>query len=149
MGPLGNLKALLQKNGASITRPRIRVFEILAGSDAPLTTKQIYSRAQDLDKVSVYRTIDLFEKIGITKRVWNGFKSSIELSDEFSPHHHHFTCLVCNKIQSVKSDPLEAIISDMAQNYGFALHQHTMELTGTCKSCIAETGNAAAQRRQP
>lgn len=138
MGPLGNLKAILQRNGASVTRPRIRVFEILAGASTPLTTRQIHSLAQDLDKVSVYRTIELFEKIGITKRVWNGFKSSIELSEEFSSHHHHFSCTVCGKIESVKSDPIEVIITELEDKYGFKLSQHTIELSGVCKKCQSE-----------
>lgn len=139
MGPLGNLKSMLQKNGASITRPRIRVFEILAGSDTPLTTKQIHALAKDLDKVSVYRTIDLFEKIGVTKRIWNGFKSSIELSDAFSSHHHHFTCSTCNTIISIKSDPIESLIVSLEDTYSFKLQQHTIELSGTCHDCTEAT----------
>jgi Fe2+ or Zn2+ uptake regulation protein len=137
MGPLTKLKAILQSNHASITKPRIRVFEILAGSESPLTTRQIHTLAKDLDKVSVYRTIELFETIGVTRRVWNGFKSSIELSDEFSAHHHHFTCSICGTIETIKSEPIEALILELEEKYGFSLNNHTVELSGTCKNCLA------------
>ncbi len=135
MGPLGNLKQILTQHKASITRPRIRVFEILASSETPLTTRQILERAPDLDKVSVYRTIDLFEKIGISKRVWNGFKSSIELSDAFSPHHHHFNCIKCGAIQSIESPRIEETLLAIEKEYGFELQQHTVELRGLCQAC--------------
>ena len=135
MGPLGNLKFILQQHKASITRPRIRVFEILAASEQPLTTRQILDKAPDLDKVSVYRTIDLYEKIGVTRRVWNGFKSSIELSDAFSPHHHHFSCLKCGAMMHLQSDELEQTLSQLEQQHHFRLQSHTIELQGLCEQC--------------
>src|ERR1044071_1920166 len=101
------LKGILAQHGYSTTKPRRAVFEALLAAHNPKTITQLVKELPDIDKVSVYRTLDVFSKIGITHQVWNGFKSKVELSEAFSPHHHHFTCINCGKVITLKNDSLE------------------------------------------
>ncbi|HEX8183025.1 MAG TPA: Fur family transcriptional regulator [Candidatus Saccharimonadales bacterium] len=129
------LTELLGKHGYSMTLPRLRIFEALVNLHEPATVQQLIYSLPALDKVTVYRTIRLFEKIGIVHRVWNGMKSSVELSERFSAHHHHFSCLQCGTSIAIKSDRLEKALHDIEAEYGFDLRQHTVELNGYCSSC--------------
>lgn len=129
------LGSLLRDNGYSLTHQRIQVFEALTKYEEPVTVVQLARNLSNVDKVSVYRTVDVFEKIGVIHRVWTGFKSKIELSDIFSSHHHHFICIKCGKTIGLESEKLEQDLKDFEQKYGFELIQHSVELSGHCQSC--------------
>lgn len=135
MNPLDKLSSLLKNQGYSITRPRTVVFQVLIDAHDALTVAQIIEKSSEVDMVSVYRTLQLFEKSGVAHRVWSGFKSKIELSEDFSPHHHHFTCSRCGSSVAIKSDELERSLHALETVYGFALKQHSVELNGYCNKC--------------
>jgi Fur family ferric uptake transcriptional regulator len=129
------LISLLRKQGYSITKPRLCTFEAILNANEALTTPQIITLLPDVDMVSVYRSLQLFEKLGIIHRVWNGFKSKIELSDVFSPHHHHFLCDKCGAAQSIDNEELEKSLHALESIYGFDLRRHSVELSGHCEKC--------------
>lgn len=129
------LKKLLEEHGKSNTRQRLLVFEALQDMNEPITTVQLVARLKGLDKVSVYRTVKLFGEIGITHRLWTGFQSKIELSEAFSPHHHHFTCIKCGQSISLKSETLETSLHELEKQHGFQLTHHSVELSGYCNNC--------------
>lgn len=129
------LQRLLTDKGYSVTRQRLAVFEVLLRANTPLSTVRLADQLSEVDKASVYRTVELFEEIGIAQRVWTGFKSKVELSDAFSPHHHHFTCVNCGKVIGVVSDRFEAELKELENKHGFKLTRHSIELSGYCSDC--------------
>lgn len=129
------LEKLLKEKGYSVTKPRLRIFNFLHETSEPLAVTELAKSLDDVDKVSVYRTVDLFEAAGIVHRVWTGFKSRVELSEEFSPHHHHFTCVNCGKIISLQSEELEKGLKRLEDKNGFNLTHHSIELSGHCEDC--------------
>ncbi len=135
MEPVDKLKLLLKNQGYSVTRPRLVVFQALIEAHESITIPQIIEKSVGIDMVSVYRTLQLYEKTGIVHRIWNGFKSKIELSEDFSPHHHHFTCTKCGSSIVVKSDNLERSLHSLEGVYGFSLQRHSVELSGYCAKC--------------
>ena len=59
------LRETLKSNGSSLTAPREAVFLTLLDQE-PQTLSDIAKRLTGkVDRASVYRTIDLFEKLGI------------------------------------------------------------------------------------
>lgn len=135
MEPVDKLKSLLKNQGYSVTRPRTIVFGVLNEAHEALTVAQIIEKSAGIDMVSVYRTLQLFEKTGVVHRIWNGFKSKIELSEDFLPHHHHFTCRRCGSSMAIESDDLERSLHALEGVYGFDLKQHSVELSGYCSKC--------------
>ena len=90
------------------------------------------------DRASLYRTIKLFETLGIVNRVPDGWKYKLELSDLFSVHHHHLSCLKCGLIIDIDDDQaLEAQISQLAGRYQFAPSRHQLEIQGYCQKCLS------------
>ena len=126
----------LKKSGNSITASRNLVFGLLEGSE-PLTMRELTLKAaSDIDRASLYRCIALFEQLGIVQRLYIGWKYKIELTDLYSHHHHHISCLGCGAVVAVDDHlQLEAIVHDMAQQTGFALSLHQLELQGYCQKC--------------
>lgn len=128
-------KNLLKTNNHFITKPRLRLFDILQSHPA-LSLKQLIKLVDLHDQVTVYRNIDLFEKLGIVSRIRLGWNTKIELSDLFKHHHHHFTCLRCGCVIDLPEDSvIENQIQCLVQQYGFNPTDHQLEIRGHCKNC--------------
>jgi len=130
------LRKVLEDSHSKITKPRLAVFRALLKS-GPLSPAELVKQLdQTVNRVSVYRIIDLFEHLGIVRRVAIGWKHKIELSEIFLDHHHHIVCLGCNKVVAVKENAaIERTINLLAKSAGFVAASHQLELQGYCEKC--------------
>ncbi|USN96665.1 MAG: transcriptional repressor [Candidatus Nomurabacteria bacterium] len=132
---LSRLSDILKKDGYSLTKPRRAVFQFLLGKE-PVTMSDITKVLMPtVDRASVYRTVALFQELGIIQRHNVGWKYTIELSDTFSEHHHHITCIRCGKVTSINEKALERSVEDLARQYGYRATGHQIELQGYCAAC--------------
>ena len=128
----------LKAAGYSLTEPRQLVFAALQ-YDAPLSMKDLYTRLHGrVNRTTVYRVIELFEELHIAQRVAKGWKYKLELTDQFIPHHHHFTCTNCHKTISFdEPDTFDAMLSSIAKLNSFSPSSHTLEIEGLCATCLS------------
>lgn len=132
---IGKLKQTLKQAGSSATKSRVLIFTHLQ-QEGPLSISQLSSAvATHADRATVYRTVELFEKLGIVNRIWHGFKHQVELSEIFTPHHHHALCQNCGRTVDIASPELEAVLSGLAKKHNFLAVSHSVELTGYCSRC--------------
>ena len=135
------LATVLNANGLSKTVQRQAVFDALS-SNEPLSMHELVEKlAGRVDRVSTYRTVALYEKLGILQRLTHGFKYKLELSDNFNQHHHHLTCTNCGKVIDVKADAIEGTIGLIAQENNFRLISHQIEIQGKCADCAKLSDN--------
>lgn len=132
-----SLESYLKEHSYSVTKPRQFVFDTLNNSE-PLTMNQLINKLKgQVDRVTVYRVIELFEKLHIVHRITIGWKYKLELSEGFRSHHHHITCTRCDRIESIEDPTLEAVVSSIATQRHFTLSSHHIELQGLCQQCHA------------
>ncbi|MBL8121983.1 transcriptional repressor [Candidatus Saccharibacteria bacterium] len=125
----------LKQNHISLTKPRQAVFDALQHHKS-LSMAELVSACSDVDRASVYRTTDTFEKLGIIMRIPTGWKYRLELGEAFHEHHHHATCSSCGASIALPEDPaLERRLQDLAHRRNFTLTSHQIELTGLCETC--------------
>ena len=121
-----------------LTEPRRDIFRILETRDQPLTLSEIIKTSQFAERTSVYRTLQLFTKIGVVDLIQVGFKQRYELAEPFRAHHHHLVCIKCGELVDLERTPrLEKLISKLADAHNYELTAHHIELQGICKSCKA------------
>lgn len=126
----------LKAAGYSLTKPRLAVFTALQAGKPRSMRELTLDLSSVINRASIYRTVELFEKLGIVVRVQSGWKYKIELSDTFLPHHHHLTCLNCGRIVSYdEPDELDNLINRIASEHGFLPKEHSMEISGLCPQC--------------
>lgn len=130
------LRSLLKNGGASLTKPRKIVFDLLY-NQGPQSMQVLVKRAEGkLDRATVYRTIELFERLGIVQRLNIGWKYKIELTDVFTGHHHHMYCTNCGSmIKLAGNQMLETMINTVAAKEGFSPRGHQLEIYGLCANC--------------
>lgn len=129
-------RQILAKHGYRRTKAREDTFKLLLSSE-PQSIKQILERAKNkVDRVSVYRNIELFEKLGIAHRIYVGWKYKIELSDGFMSHHHHLSCITCGKVIEIDDEShIHEFIASVAAKAGFTPRRHQFEIDGYCQNC--------------
>jgi Fur family transcriptional regulator, ferric uptake regulator len=131
-----DLKSKLKAAHQSLTKARLLVFDTIQ-LHGPLSMNELVSRTDSqIDRATVYRVVDLFEQLEIVSKLQIGWKYKLELSGQFSSHHHHLTCLNCSKIIDIEpSETIEKAIAEMANAQGFKLKAHQLEITGICQNC--------------
>lgn len=129
------LNEVLLREDLRSTKPRLQIFNTLKSLNRPMSIMDIVNVCPDIDKVSVYRTIDLFVKLRIVSTIPHGWKHLYELAAPFNPHHHHLICEKCGNLTEIHSERLESIIANLTDEYGFKTSGHHFEITGLCREC--------------
>lgn len=113
----------------------MRMFGLLQHHPA-VTIKQLLELVEKHDRTTVYRNIDLFERLGIITRLQLGWHTKLELSDIFHHHHHHMTCVKCGKVTILRENPeLEHHIAILSKRARFKPTDHQLEIRGLCQTC--------------
>jgi Fur family ferric uptake transcriptional regulator len=129
---------ILRTNSLSITNARKKVFLALLGNE-PQSMRDIErSINKSINRTSIYRVIELFDKLGLIHKVQIGWKYKIELSDVFVGHHHHISCLGCGKVIAIHEDKsIERLIHELAATHNIQRPVHQLEIQGYCEGCVA------------
>jgi Fur family ferric uptake transcriptional regulator len=131
----------LQKNGYRLTSSRRAVVDALAKAEGSLTAADLYeigrARHKGLGLVSVYRTLDKLEELGLIQRVHmpDGCHAYISALDG---HHHLLICESCGKVEVFRGDDLKAFTKNLEGESGFEIHEHWLQFFGLCQTCKAK-----------
>ena len=131
----------LQAVGQRYTSNRRRLISILLRSSKPLSINQILDMNPELAQSSAYRNLTVLEEAGsIAKIVTSADHARYELAEEILEHHHHIICSPCGEILDFHlsdkiEDALEASLQEIADQLGFTLDTHRLDLIGTCTLC--------------
>ncbi|MEM9444719.1 MAG: Fur family transcriptional regulator [Verrucomicrobiota bacterium] len=135
----GFLQCILQsieQSSLRMTRKRERLLGVLLAMDRPVSAAALRDRAglPESDLVTVYRTLEAFEGIGIIQRIPLEESGCLfELADP-DDHHHHFVCRECHKTERLDLS-LAKELEERAQKLGFSEVTHLMEVYGLCEEC--------------
>ena len=130
-----SLRKILAKNQLRATRARGEVFDVLQKSPEPLKMITLVKRCANVDKTSVYRAIQLFQKLDLVATTSDGWRNYYELAAEFRPHHHHLICTSCGRVVDINSPALEKLVLSIAKAHDFAATSHSFEIFGLCPEC--------------
>lgn len=132
---LQQMKSTLKSHGHSITKPRRQVFAALQAHETQ-TMHQLVDHCPGVDRATIYRNVELFERLGIVQRLQIGWKYQLELTDNFVHHHHHLTCTNCGIVIALAEDTeLETRLLALAGSKDFQASDHQLEIRGLCPTC--------------
>lgn len=128
----------LQRSGYRITGSRRAVVEVIAESPFILNPMEIYQQAarqyRGLGLVTVYRTLEKLEELGLVQRVHleGGCHSYIAAG---SGHQHLLICTSCNRAVYFSGDDFDPLMAEVGSGLGFSIQDHWLQLFGTCNAC--------------
>ncbi len=129
----------LKKSNLSSTKPRQAIFNILKNSGhKAFTMNELVNICKIFaDRSTVYRSVNALEQAQIIKKVYQGWKYKIELSDDFFGHHHHFICQKCQYVSQIDlPETIEQRLADVTSNFAGQINSHTIEFYGFCQNCL-------------
>jgi len=119
----------LQRTGYKITRPRAAVAAWMEKKRGVFSVKELRRDLPSLDAVSVYRTVELFQKLDLIHPVLTVHgEQHYEIHGE--KHHHHAVCERCETTRCIPACDLPS-----KKIKGFAQLHHTLVFTGLCLRC--------------
>ena len=140
------LEQLCVQKGLKMTEQRRVISRVLSDSQDPPDVEQVYRRAIEIDPhisiATVYRTMRLFEEANVIERLdfGDGRARYEEARDE---HHHHLIDVQTGAVVEFSSEELELIKEKIADDLGYKLIGHRLELYGVRKDRVNSlpTGN--------
>lgn len=132
----------LKSSGLKVTLPRLKILELFQNSVASgqrhMSADDVYrvllSENMDIGLATVYRVLTQFEQAGLlVRRNFESGKALYELN-EGEPH-DHLLCLNCGKVEEFTDPQIYQRQSEIAQQYGYTLHERAMSLYGLCADC--------------
>lgn len=135
----GFLQRILQaimKGSLRMTRKRERLLGALVALDRPVSAAALRDKAglPESDLVTVYRTLEAFEGIGIIQKIPLEESGCLFELTEPNDHHHHFVCRDCHRTERLDLC-LAKELEDRAQKLGFTEISHLIEVYGLCEDC--------------
>ena len=139
---IDKIKTRLRDGGLKITPQRLTILDVIIRAEGShLTIEELYEMVKvvkpETGVATVYRTILLFEELGIVKKLdLNDGIYRYELNHEEEVHgHHHLVCSACGKVEEVKDDLLDSVEQVIENEYKFRIKDHSLKFYGLCRDC--------------
>jgi Fe2+ or Zn2+ uptake regulation protein len=143
------LIAALRERGLRVTTQRLLIHRALLELDRHASAEQVLERVSErlptASLPTVYSALELFEELGVVRRV--AASVGVTLWDPRPERHHHFVCTSCGTIEDVDA-PLEVDrVMRAARGRGLRPYEAELVLTGLCAACSRETSQRSSKRR--
>lgn len=131
---------ILKRNCLKITPGRISVLSLFQKNSKPLSAEEILKQLKGIkiNLVTIYRTLESFEKKKIIKRVDLRKDSVFYELVEDGCHHHHIICKQCGYVEDFDvSDEKKLFSNALKKSKKFSkIIDHSLELFGVCILCL-------------
>ncbi len=137
---LARFKELLKKNTYKYTIQREVILETLYKSDEHLTPEALHQLIKEkfpelkTGIATIYRTLSLLEDSDmVTSLSFGSQGKKYELGAK--EHHDHMICTKCGTITEFVDEAIEERQHRIAEEFGFEMQDHSMQIYGICKNC--------------
>ena len=129
---------LFREKKLSLSHPRLLIYQELSSALSPLSPLEIYQillkKRKKIGLTSIYRSLDLFESLGIVFKITNGSAVKYKLC-ELENHHHHIICKACGNVVELNFCDISDWSKKVAESTGYQVVDHQLNFFGFCKSC--------------
>jgi len=144
----GDIKKIIRSLNLKATPQRILILKTLKQGRRHVTAQELYEELLRVDKgigfATVYRFLrSLADHNFVTEVKMGHMPARYELNSR--THHDHLTCTRCGRICEFENKSIENLQLKVAQQFGFCLTHHILELYGLCSSCQMEEQKIKSQ----
>ena len=123
--------------GLRMTQQRLEIFRAVARTgehpDAETVHTRVRRRLPNISLDTVYRNLAQLEHLGLLSRV--DLLCGRARFDANSDHHHHFVCVVCERVIDIYLSEEETLsLPRQSNRFGEAASLH-LQVRGVCNDC--------------
>ncbi len=131
-------RKIIRDLGLKLTEQRLLILDLIRKGQSHFTAQDVYERLLEMHPAigfaTVYRFLrTLTEHRYVTEVRMGGMPARYEWAAKH--HHDHLTCTTCRKIVEFENTEIERLQDRVAQEFGFQLTHHLLELFGKCADC--------------
>jgi len=136
-----NYKNLLTSLDLEVTVNRLRVLEVIGNNSYPLSAGDIYQtldRSSSINRVTVYRILELLVDYGLVDRLSTGGRSfyyGLAPNDYHLPH-PHFYCKSCGQMDCLSPESLTIDTDSLWKTFPGKIDKVEVRVDGVCKNCM-------------
>ena len=141
---LCNYEEILASKELEATRNRLHVLEVVGNNQFPLSADDIYKtleRSSSINRVTVYRILDLLVEQGIVERLSTGGRAAyygLAPNDHHEPH-PHFYCKSCGQMDCLTPESLNIDSDPLWKTFPGRIDKVEVRVDGICKNCVKQT----------
>ena len=147
-------KKMLCDAGLSPTPNRLHVLEAIGDNNRPLSPRDILAilrRQGPINRVTVYRILDILVETGLVDRLSAGERRFFYglAPTPNHPSHPHFHCRQCGQLECIHAGGLQLKVADLMRTFAGRIERVEVRLDGLCQQCLlknAETGAKVKDR---
>ena len=132
-----DLLAVLEDGGYRITRPRLRVIDILSQKEGGFKADDICDALPGVGRATVFRTIKLLLDADVICKLVLPDGTPI-YSAALVHHHHHTVCLKCYAIGEFRHATIERLLRTLEREMPGDIVGHRIEIFTLCGECEDE-----------
>jgi Fur family ferric uptake transcriptional regulator len=129
---------IFKEKKLSLSHPRLLIYQELSNTSDPLSPLEIYQkllkRKRRIGLTSIYRSLDLFESLGIAFKMVNGSAVKYKLC-ELEDHHHHIVCKTCGHVVELDFCDISGWSKKVTETTGYEVTDHQLNFYGYCRKC--------------
>jgi Fur family ferric uptake transcriptional regulator len=132
---------LLKRSDLDPLPNRLMILEIIGNSPSPLSPQEIFEilqRSRHMNKVTLYRILDLLVEKGLIQRISAGdrsFRYGIA-PNQNHPQHPHFYCHECGNMECLAPEALNVDTGALRKTYPALIQKVEIRLDGICRHCL-------------
>lgn len=129
-------KALIQK-GERFTQPRRDVLAALIENTPPMKAYDIVEAMKGSKPMTIYRALDFLVSEGLVHRI-ESLNAYVPCVERHCAHtdSQYLICDSCGSVEELHNHAIDDYIRKKVGADGFTVSHKTMELHGTCASCV-------------
>jgi len=139
----------LKKKGLKITNQRLLVAEKIFRHPSHFTVDTLADSLKDrkgeISRATIYRIVSILVESG--QLTEHNFGQHVRYYEHIPRHEHHdhIVCLDCGRIDEFVVAEIESVQTQVAEQHGFTLEEHSLNLYGRCIE-LKNKGNCARRK---
>jgi Fur family transcriptional regulator, ferric uptake regulator len=132
---------LLEAENLEPTANRLRVLEVVGNNRFPLSAadiSQTLERGDSINRVTVYRILELLVDHGIVERLSTGGRAAYFglAPNDFHQPHPHFYCKQCGRMDCLHPESLTVDTEPISKTFPGRIDKVEVRVDGICKNCL-------------
>lgn len=141
VSPAEKFREFLLTKGQRLTRERAIIVEEVFDSHEHFDAEQLIQRlaarsdSRRVSRSTIYRSLASLEEAGLIRKVARQDGREVYEHDYGYPQHDHFICNRCGSLTEFQNSGINALLQEIALDYGFRMEGHRLEVQGLCRDC--------------
>ena len=133
------LTELLRRRGQRVTPQRLVLHRVLRERDTHVTAEEalhaVGDRLPNVSLPTIYATLELFEDLGLVRRV--AMEGGPSLFDSRTEEHNHVACRRCGRVEDIEGGVDDARVRRAARAAGYEPERTDVVVVGLCSDCAS------------